>query len=121
MNKNVRSIRPFIGAQDFDLSKRFYVDLGFEEVDLGSDLTLFKMASIAFYLQRAYVKDWVDNTMVFVELADIDVFHKRLVTLDLPSSYPNVRVSGIRVQDWGRVCFVHDPSGILWQFGSFER
>lgn len=119
--ENIRSIRPFIGAQDYDLSRQFYIDLGFEEVELGPDMSLFKMASIAFYLQRAYVKDWVDNTMLFVEIADLNSFHKQLVERDLPVKYPAVRVSSIRTQDWGRVCFVHDPSGILWQFGSFDQ
>lgn len=121
MSENIRSIRPFVGAKDYELSKRFYKDLGFEEVDLGSELTLYKMPAIAFYLQRAYVKDWVDNTMVFVEMGDLDAFHTELVARDLPGKYPMVRVSGIRTQDWGRVCFVHDPSGVLWQFGSFDR
>ncbi|MDQ3111085.1 MAG: glyoxalase, partial [Bacteroidota bacterium] len=27
----------------------------------------------------------------------------------------------IRNNDWGRECFVHDPSGILWHFGEILR
>lgn len=25
----------------------------------------------------------------------------------------------VGVEHWGRECFVHDPSGILWHFGEF--
>ncbi|PZO24508.1 MAG: glyoxalase, partial [Flavobacteriaceae bacterium] len=27
----------------------------------------------------------------------------------------------IRNHDWGRECFLHDPSGILWHFGEFFK
>jgi hypothetical protein len=32
MNRQVKSIRPFIGAKDFEIARSFYRDLGFEEV-----------------------------------------------------------------------------------------
>jgi hypothetical protein len=34
MKPTVKSIRPFIGAQDFEISRNFYRDLGFEEIVL---------------------------------------------------------------------------------------
>jgi catechol 2,3-dioxygenase-like lactoylglutathione lyase family enzyme len=119
MTHGAVSIRPFIGARDFDLSRRFYRDLGFEEKTLGSDMSLFRTGEFGFYLQNAYVKDWIDNTMVFVEIADLDRFWQDLLALDLPARYEHVRLVPIRQDDWGRECFVHDPSGILWHFGSF--
>ncbi len=119
MQQLIRSIRPFIGAAHFDSSCSFYRDLGFEEVSLEPNLHLFKMGPIAFYLQRAYVKDWVDNTMQFVEVADLDLFYQQLTDKDLVNKYPGVRISSIHQYSWGREVFVHDPSGILWHFGSF--
>jgi len=68
MNHKVISIRPFIGAKDFDVSRRFYRDLGFEEVVLEHNFSYFKTEGIGFYMQDAYVKDWVDNTMLFLEV-----------------------------------------------------
>lgn len=121
MNHNAKSIRPFIGAKNFEISSRFYRDLGFEETVLSSGFSVFKSDGLAFYLQDAYVKDWVDNTMVFLEVDDVNRFWNELVALDLPSKYQGVRLTPIKVDDWGKECFLHDPSGILWHFGQFYK
>jgi hypothetical protein len=84
-------------------------------------MSLFQIGDLAFYLQNAYVKDWVDNSMVFLEVADLDDCWRQLVALDLPRKFDGVRLSAIKDDDWGRECFLHDPSGILWHFGEFAR
>ena len=121
MNQKALSIRPFIGAKDFDVSRSFYRDLGFEEVVLFPDMSVFKKDQIAFYLQRAYVKHWIDNTMIFSEVEDMDLFWNELVSLHLADKYEGVKLTPIRNEDWGRECFLHDPSGILWHFGIFHK
>lgn len=115
------SIRPFIGAKDYGLSRQFYRDLGFEEVTLGDAMSVFTLGALAFYLQRAYVKDWVDNTMIFLEVEDVAAWWDKLLALDLTSRYPGVRLAPIRELDWGSECFLHDPSGVLWHIGSFRK
>ncbi|WP_341840297.1 glyoxalase [Chitinophaga caseinilytica] len=114
------SIRPFIGATDFEVSSRFYKDLGFREVALSPAMSLFTTGKLGFYLQRANVKDWIDNTMIFMEVDDVNGFWEYLTALDLPGKYPSARLGAIRTADWGRECFLHDPSGILWHFGEFS-
>lgn len=121
MNHNAISIRPFIGANDFEISRRFYQDLGFEETVLFPNMSVFKSGELAFYLQDAYIKDWIDNTMVFMEVANVGQFYEELLALELPTKYVNVKVTPIRVFDWGKECFLHDPSGILWHFGEFSK
>ena len=121
MQHNAISIRPFIGAKDFELSKSFYRDLGFEESVLTSDMSLFKTGQLCFYLQNGYVKDWIDNTMLFLEVDDVNRYWNELLALNLPGKYAGVRLTPIRVEDWGRECFLHDPSGILWHFGEFAK
>jgi hypothetical protein len=121
MNQKVLSLRPFIGAKDFEESRKFYRDLGFEEIVLSKDMSVFKMQSLAFYLQNAYVQDWVDNTMVFMEVEDVGKFYDELMILRLDSKYEGVKLTPIRGYDWGRECFLHDPSGILWHFGEFKK
>ena len=79
-----KSIRPFIGAKDYEVSRRFYRDLGFEETILTPQLSVFKSDGFAFYLQDAYVKDWVDNTMIFLEVEDVNRFWNDLQALGLP-------------------------------------
>jgi catechol 2,3-dioxygenase-like lactoylglutathione lyase family enzyme len=120
MNHNAKSIRPFIGTKDFEKSRSFYRDLGFEEVTLGDQMSVFKTGNMAFYLQNAYVKDWIDNTMIFMEVENVSHFYDELMALDLPGKYENVRLTPIRNESWGSECFLHDPSGILWHFGQFK-
>ncbi len=119
MNPAAISIRPFIGAKDFDLCRNFYTDLGFEETRLGGAMSVFKMDELSFYLQNAYVKDWVDNTMVFMEVESVDRFWEYLTGLNLEEKYEGARLVPIRRMDWGKECFLHDPSGVLWHFGEF--
>ena len=121
MEHKAISIRPFLGAKSYDRSRSFYRDLGFEESVLTHNLSYFKTKGIGFYLQDAYVQDWVDNTMVFMEVDDVGRFWSELVALDLPTRYEEVRLTPIRVHDWGSECFLHDPSGILWHFGEFAK
>jgi len=121
MEHQAQSIRPFIGAKDYDLSRSFYRDLGFEEVVISSDMCLFKTANLGFYLQKAYVKDWIDNTMLFMEVDDVEAFYRYLVALNLPAKYQGAKVTPIRYLDWGSECFLHDPSGVLWHFGAFTQ
>jgi L-amino acid N-acyltransferase YncA len=39
MRSQFQSIRPFIGAQNFEISRSFYKDLGFEEIILEHKLS----------------------------------------------------------------------------------
>lgn len=119
MEHKAISIRPFIGAKNFDLSREFYKDLGFNETVLTPNMSLFKSKELGFYLQNAYVQEWVDNTMVFMEVENANVFYTELTGLNLTSKYEGVRLTPIRIEHWGRECFLHDPSGILWHFGEF--
>ena len=119
MEHKAKSIRPFIGAKNFEISRRFYQDLGFEEVVLGHNMSLFKIKEIGFYLQDAYIKDWIDNTMLFLEVDDVDRYWNELLALDLTGKYEGVKLTPIKKLDWGKECFLHDPSGILWHFGEF--
>lgn len=119
MNQNIKSIRPFIGSENFEISSNFYKDLGFEEIVLEPKLSLFRWNNIAFYLQDAYVKDWIDNTMLFIEVENTEDFWKEISSLNLPEKYDGVRLSPIKTMEWGKEFFVHDPCGILWHFGEF--
>ena len=121
MEHRGKSIRPFIGAKNFELSRQFYRDLGFRENIISNNFSVFTSGSLSFYLQDYYVKDWIDNTMVFMEVEDVDRFWDELVVLDLPSKYPGVKIVPVKSYDWGRECFVHDPSGVLWHFGEFGK
>ncbi len=121
MKHNAKSVRAFIGAKDYEVSRSFYNDLGFKESFIPGNMSYFKInETLGFYLQNAYVKDWVDNTMIFVEVENVDEHWNEMQKLNLPDKYKGVHLTPIKKLDWGRECFLHDPSGVLWHFGQFN-
>jgi len=58
--------------------------------------------------------------MVFLEVDDIDKCYADLEHKGLHHQYKSVRLHPIKELDWGRECFLHDPSGVLWHFGQFK-
>ncbi|AII53702.1 glyoxalase [Hymenobacter sp. APR13] len=118
---SIRSLRPFIGAKEYNVSRHFYRTFGFTETVLSPAMSLFSLGGVSFYLQDAYVPDWVDNTMLFLEVEDVEQYWQQLTTLDLPGQFAGVKVLPIREEAWGKECFVHDPAGVLWHIGEFKE
>jgi catechol 2,3-dioxygenase-like lactoylglutathione lyase family enzyme len=116
------AIRPFIGAKGYAESREFYRELGFEEVILDEKMCLFKVNEfLGFYLQDYYVKAWVNNSMIFMEVDDIERCAEDLLGKGLQDKYKYVRFTEIKQFDWGRELFMHDPSGVLWHFCEFNK
>jgi catechol 2,3-dioxygenase-like lactoylglutathione lyase family enzyme len=121
MKHIAKSIRTFIGARNFEESRHFYKEIGFEESPLSNKMSYFKVAEhLGFYLQDAYVKDWINNSMIFLEVDDVNRYWSELESLKLHLKFKNVKLTPIREETWGRECFMHDPSGVLWHFGEFS-
>ena len=120
MNISGKSIRTFIGAKDYEVSRSFYADLGFKEVITSDKMSYFYLGEFGFYLQDYYVKDWIDNSMIFFEVDDVNRALETIKDLKLTEKYPNTRLTDIVENDWGNEFFLHDPSGILWHFGIFK-
>jgi len=119
MNQKIKSIRPFIGAKDFAVSRAFYRDLGFEEVEIDPKFSVFKKGDFAFYLQDYYSKEWIENTMIFLEIENVDLYWDELVSLNLKEKYNSTRLVPTKTEVWGKECFLLDPAGVLWHFGEF--
>jgi hypothetical protein len=116
-----KSLRSFIGAKNYEESISFYKDLGFLELTISDKMTYFKVDNnLGFYLQRAYVKDWIDNSMLFLEVDNVEDYLLKIKNKNLQEKYPKVKLSKIVKNDWGKEFFLHDPSGILWHFGCFN-
>lgn len=121
LKEQAKSIRTFIGAKNFDESKRFYAELGFEELPISKEMSFFRLNNVGFYLQDYYVKQWINNSMLFLEVANVEQVWESLVELDLQNKYKYVRLTPIKEYDWGKECFIHDPSGVLWHIGEFSK
>lgn len=121
MELKALSIRPFIGAENFRQSADFYSELGFAETRISPTFSLFRNESIGFYLQDFYVREWMQNTVVFLEVQNMDKCHSDLQALKLHEKFQGVKLSPLMSKEWGRECFLHDPSGALWHFGEFVK
>ena len=111
------AIRAFIGAKDYQESRQFYQQLGFTEIILNPSMSYFKVdENLGFYLQDYYVKEWIDNLMIFLEVDNLDECQKELMGKRLHEKYATIRFSGIKNDVWGRELFMHDRSGVLGHF-----
>lgn len=121
MQPEIVSLRTFIGSKDFAVSKAFYTELGFQEISLSDNLSLLRFNELSFYLQDAYVEDWLNNTMLFIEVKNVKACYEWLTQLQLPQKYPGAKLHPIRRDNWGDECFVIDPAGALLHFGQFHK
>ncbi len=115
-----KSIKTFIGSKNYNISRNFYLDLGFEEVITSKKMSYYHIGEFGFYLQDYYVKEWIDNSMIFFEVDDLENTLKYIRSLKLTEKYENVKLSEIVSNEWGNEFFLHDPCGILWHFGIFK-
>jgi len=114
---NLRTIelKPFVPAKDFDLSKRFYRDIGFTLASDAEGIAYFHHENVSFLLQNFYIKDLADNLMLHLLVEDVDAWQAHLVNVDISGRY-GVRISPIQQQPWRMRDFViGDPSGVLWR------
>lgn len=113
----VTHVRPFIGAKDYDVSREFYVALGWKLLFDTGGLAELKLGKNRFYLQNAYQRDWCHNTMLHITVADAEAWFERAARLLEERSYGEARVAPPREQDYGAlVTFVWDPAGVLLHF-----
>ena len=68
----IRAMRPFVPAKDFELSKRFYADLGFQIRPLGNAMAEMHMGQYSLLLQNYYVAQWADNFVMHMLVDDVD-------------------------------------------------
>lgn len=107
-------IRPFLPSKDFEASRDFYIALGFEMV-LDSEVAIFNAGSGGITLQRYYVKEWAENTMLQLLVDDLDAWWAHVQSLDLPGKFGVQPPKAPAMQPWGlRTMYVYDPAGVLW-------
>ena len=110
----VLSVRPMVPARDFDLSREFYVALGFQPVPLADRLVEMRLGICTFILQDYYVRERADNLVIHLRVSDVRLWWDRILALDLQSRF-KVKALAPRMEAWGLVAGIVDPSGVLWR------
>jgi hypothetical protein len=68
-------------------------------------MSLFSLNGTAFYLQDYYVEEWVNNTMILVEVDSADNYWNFLLKQDL-ARYPGIELVPLQKNDWGDECML---------------
>jgi len=114
-------IRTFIPASDFELSKGFYAALGFEVDDIDANMALLSVGDRAFYLQRYYVKDWAENSMLYIIVADAQRCFEQISALLADGRFVGARVVAPKREAYGAVVtYVWDPAGVLLHLAQWD-
>ena len=109
------ALRTFVPAKDFQISKQFYIDLGFEVALLGDKLANVSIGRFAFLLQDYFVQDYADNFVMHMLVTNLDQWWETISGLALESRYKVGAPRLPKLEPWGlRVAYLFDPSGVLW-------
>ncbi len=110
----IMALRPMVPAKDLEISRRFYVDLGFRPRTLTDNLVEMHLGLYSFILQDYYVQQWADNFVMHMRVSDVRLWWDHIARLDLAARY-GVKTLPPKDEAWGLVANVIDPSGVLWR------
>jgi catechol 2,3-dioxygenase-like lactoylglutathione lyase family enzyme len=116
MSRRVESLTPFVPAKDFDLSLRFYKNLGFSVVASIKDAVRLERDGHGFWLQDYYVEDWAGNFMFCLYVDDLEAWWSHIKTMRVDQAYGGAAhiLAEPHAQEGGRMMQLADPAGVLW-------
>ena len=114
-NLRVQEIKAFVPAKDYNLSKRFYQDIGFTMASDGGGVAYFLHGDSSFLLQDFYQEGLANNLMMHLQVEDVDAWWTKLTEDKIPEKY-GVRMAVVEERPWRMRDFtLTDPSGVLWR------
>lgn len=118
LDLEIIELKSFVPAQDFDLSMRFYKDIGFSTVWNDNQLALLNYNGFKFLLQNFYLKDHAENFVMHLLVNNADHWWHKLNEVNLNKEY-NIHLTEPENRDWGIRDFIFlDPSGVMWRVGN---
>jgi hypothetical protein len=115
-NMTTVEVKAFVPAKDFDLSKQFYQDLGFDLVWADDHLAYFRHGRSRFLLQNFYNAVHAGNFMMHLLVEDADAWWQHVQDQDLPTKY-GVHADPPADRGSMRDFVLVDPTGVLWRVG----
>tara|TARA_B100001105_G_scaffold36925_3_gene26145 strand:- start:274 stop:642 length:369 start_codon:yes stop_codon:yes gene_type:complete len=113
----VTEIKAFVPSRDFEVSKRFYQDLGFTMASEGGGVAYFHIGHASFLLQDFCAEGFADNFMMHLLVTDVDAWRAHIERSGLVAKY-GVRITDTKNQPWRMRDFcLFDPSGVVWRIG----
>ena len=110
------SLAPFVpSGSNFDGSKKFFQELGFNIAWDSKDYVSFEKDNCKFILQRYNDKAFAENFMVTVKIENAELFWNELNEKQLAEKF-SVRISKPTKQPYGIEVNVIDMAGVCWHF-----
>lgn len=108
-------LKAFVPAKDFELSKRFYQDLGFTMASSSDTIAYLHHGTASFLLQNFYEQKLAENLMMHLLVKNVDAWWQHVVDRKLAEKY-GVRLDPVEQRPWHMRDFtLFDPSGVLWR------
>src|SRR5882757_9706171 len=85
--RNVLDLKAFVPPKDLDLSRRFYLDLGFHELWGNADICELEIGGFRFLLQKFYVEEHAGNFMMSLMVEDADAWWEHVAKTGLKEKY----------------------------------
>ena len=118
----VTDLKTFVPAKDPELSKEFYVDLGFTVNWSNEQIAELQIGSFRFLLQTFYVAEHAGNFMMSLQVEDADAWWEHIQRKEFATKYPGIICRAPEMQPWGiRVLYLSDPTvycGTSWTTAS---
>ena len=110
-------IKAFVPTKDYELSKKFYQDLGFTLKSDTEGIAYFCHNNCSFLLQDYYTKEYANNFLMHMLVKNVDAWWEHIKESGIVEKY-GVKMSSPEVQPWQMKDFtLLDPSGVCWHFG----
>ena len=111
----VLELNAFVPAKDFNVSKQFYSEIGFELAWGNDEIAKFQIGSFSFLLQDFHVQQHAENFMMSLVVEDADPWWEHFEGIGVREKYPRIMLKPPAMQPWGiRVLYLSDPTGVLW-------
>lgn len=110
-----RNLKPFVGAEDYETSRDFYLALGFKLNWDQGNLAELELSGNRFLLQDYYNRDWCNNMMLHMDVPDARAWHDRVIEVLSHRDFGAARTKEPAEESYGAlVTHIWDPSGVLW-------
>lgn len=117
MDPTINELKVYVPAEDFEESKAFYRELGFELTEAWGGNFDCRLGMAIFRLQNYFVKDWAENLMLQFEVDDARAWYEHVKPIIDSGRYKNARVGPPeQYGDDTTIVHVHDPCGVLLIF-----
>lgn len=115
----IKGLRTFVPSKDFETSKRFYKELGFELLWQNDELCEIGSKEYNFFLQKYYVEEWANNFMLQLFVDDLESLFK--IAESLVKNYVGTKIMPIFKAEYGMTFHLIGPAGELWHMTEVSK